>query len=255
MSSKCNKQPGCWMCGRRKIDKEYPEIAMDYGDMCFSLVERIARQLPFGIVIQFHANGESMLYPWFGEAIALFNKQIKCIDTNAKLLVKKADEIINNLDTLTVSVIENDPEGDEQYEIVRKFLDIKGDRKPLMVYRLLGGVDRPDRWEDLGGIVCTRILHDPMGSFKYRKAPTVPEIGICLDLLNHMAIDRFGRVSVCVRFDPKRLGVIGDANTTPLAEVWNGENRKKIIQHHLNGERHKALLCSTCRYWGVPTGT
>ncbi len=252
LSSRCWKS--CWMCGRRLIDREYPEISMNYGDMDFGLVEEIASQLPLGIVIQFHWNGSSELHPRFGEAVNLFSGQIKCIDTNAKLLVEKADEIIDNLDTLTVSVVENDPEGDEQYKIVKEFLDIKGDRKPLMVYRLLGKVDEPERWKDLPGIVCTRVLHDPMGSFKYKRNPTIPEIGICLDLLNHMAIDRFGKVSCCVRFDPKRLGVIGDANTTPLVAIWNGRERGEVIQHHLNGERHEVALCSTCQFWGVPTG-
>ena len=55
LTSRCNKS--CWMCGRRKIDREYPEIAMDYGDMDFSLVKKIAKQLPEGIVVQFHNNG------------------------------------------------------------------------------------------------------------------------------------------------------------------------------------------------------
>jgi hypothetical protein len=30
-------------------------------------------------------------------------------------------------------------------------------------------------------------------------------IGICLEILNHVAIDRFGKVSICVKCDPKRL--------------------------------------------------
>jgi len=242
------------MCGRRKIDRDHPEIAMNYGDMDFDLIKEIADQLPSSIVIQLHVNGESMVHPRFGEAVALFNGQIKCMDTNAKLLVEKSGEIIDNLDTLTVSVIENDPEGDEQYEIVKEFLDIKGDRKPLMVYRLLGKVDKANRWGFFPGIVCTRVLHDPMGSFKYKKRPTIPEIGICLDLLNHMAIDRFGKVSVCVRFDPKRLGVIGDANTTPLTYIWNGEKRQKRIRFHLGGKRSRVPLCRQCEYFGVPMG-
>lgn len=252
LSSLCNK--ACEMCGRRKIDRDHPEIAMNYGDMDFSLIEKIADQLPLGIVIQFHWNGSSELHPRFGEAVALFNGQIKCIDTNGKLLVGKADEIIDNLDTLTVSVVENDPEGDEQYELVKEFLDIKGDRKPLMVYRLLGKVGDPDRWDDLPGMVCTRVLHDPMGSFKYRKNPTIPEIGICLDLLNHMAIDRFGKVSACVRFDPERLGVIGDANEESLSDIWNGRRRRKRVRFHLEGRRNITPLCRYCEYFGVPTG-
>ena len=251
LTSRCNKN--CWMCGRRKIDREYPEIAMNYGDMDFELVRKIAEQLPEGIVVQFHNNGEPLLYPRFGEAVGLFKDQIKCVDTNAKLIVEKAEEIIDNLDTITISVIESDPDGDEQYELVKKFLDIKGKKRPNMIYRCLGDVDT-EKWRKLDGIIATRILHNPLGSFKYKKSPTVPEIGICLEILNHMAINRFGKVSICVRFDPKRLGVIGDANTTPLIDIWNSPKRKEWIKHHVEGNRHKIPLCSYCDFWGVPTG-
>ena len=119
LTSRCQKS--CWMCGRRKLEKKYPELC-DWGDMDFSLVQNIAGQLPSNIIIQFHNNGESLLYPKFGKAIKLFPSQIKCLDTNGKLLLEKADEIIDNLDTLTISVIENDLEGDEQYDIVKNFL-------------------------------------------------------------------------------------------------------------------------------------
>ena len=155
LTSRCNKN--CWMCGRRKVDREYPEIAMNYGDMDFKLVGKIAEQLQNVIVVQLHNNGESLLYPRFGEAVRLFSNQIKCLDTNAKLIVEKAAEIIDNLDTLTISVFENDSEGDEQYELVKKFLDIKKNKKPYMVYRCLGDVEDIERWEYLDGVVAKRI--------------------------------------------------------------------------------------------------
>ena len=251
LSSRCNKN--CWMCGRRKIDREYPQITMNYGDMDFELVKSIAEQLPEGIVVQLHNNGESLLYPRFGEAVRLFKRQIKCLDTNGKLIVEKADEIIDNLDTLTISVIENDPEGDEQYELVKKFLSMKKDRKPLMIYRCLGEVDL-EQWEKLPGIIATRVLHHPLGSFKYKKKPTVPEIGICLDMLNHMAINKDGKVSICVRFDPLGLGVVGDARKTPLIDIWNNPKRQGWLKFHIDGKRNKVPLCSRCEFWGVPTG-
>jgi radical SAM protein with 4Fe4S-binding SPASM domain len=241
------------MCGRRKIEREHPELALDYGDMEFDLVKKIAEQLPEGIIIQFHNNGEPLLYPKFGEAVRLFKNQIKCVDTNAKLLVEKANEIIGNLDTLTISVIENDSEADQQHELVRKFLDIKKGRKPLMVYRCLGKVDI-ERWQKLNGIIATRVLHNPLGSFEYRESPTVPEIGMCVEILNHMAISRVGKVSICVRFDPKNLGIIGDANHNDLVDIWNSSKRKEWIRYHLDGRRDAIPLCSSCHYWGVPTG-
>jgi len=251
LTSRCNKN--CWICGRRKIERDYPEIAINYGDMDFNLVKKIARELPDGIVVQLHNNGEPLVYPRFGEAVKLFSRQIKTINTNGKLIIEKASEIIDNLDTMAISVFENDPEGDKQYELIKKFLRIKGNKKPLIIYRCLGKVDLL-RYEKLDGIIATRILHDPLGSFKYQKKTTVPEIGICLDMLHHLAIDRFGKVSICVRFDPLRRGVIGDANTTSLIDIWNSSKRKKWLEYHMSGRRDKIPLCSYCEFWGVPTG-
>ena len=251
LTSRCNKN--CWMCGRRKIGKEYPEIAMNYGDMDFELVKKIAKQLPEGIVVQLHNNGEPLVYPRFGEAAKLFKNQIRCIDTNAKLLVKKADEIIDNMDTVAISIFEKDEESEKQYELVKEFLKIRGDRKPNLIYRCLGNVDQT-RWKELDGIIVTRIFHNPLGSFAYTKSPTIPEIGICLEILSHMAINRLGEVSICVRFDPKRLGVVGNATVTPILDIWNGVKRQKWLKYHIEGRRDKIPLCSYCDFWGVPTG-
>lgn len=149
LTSRCNKN--CWMCGRRKIEREYPEIAIKYGDMEFELVKSIAKQLPEGIVVQLHNNGESLLYPRFGDAVRLFNKQIKCLDTNGKVIIEKADEIMDNLDTLTISTFENDEEWEEQYKLTKEFLKIKGDRKPNVIIRCLGNMDL-DRYKKLGDV-------------------------------------------------------------------------------------------------------
>lgn len=251
LTNRCNKE--CWMCGRRKIDRENPEIAMEYGDMDFELVESVAEQLPEAIVVQLNNNGEPLLYPKFGEAAQLFRRQIRCMDTNGKLIVERADEIIGNLETLTISTFENDKEGDEQYKLIEEFLKIKKDRKPNVIIRCLGKMD-VDRYKKLGCIIATRILHSPMGSFGYKKNPTVPEVGICLDLLNHMVIRRDGKVSICVRLDPRGLGVIGDSTTTPLVDIWNSPERKKWLKLHIEGKRHNVPLCSYCDFWGVPTG-
>ncbi len=252
LTSRCNKD--CWMCGRRKVDKEYPEIALQYGDMDFSLVEKIAKQLPPNIVVQLHNNGEPLLYPKFKEAVKLFDNQITSIDTNGILIVEKADEIIDNLDTMAISVFENDDEADDQYENIEKFLKIKGDRKPYVILRINGDVDTK-RYQKFNLKFATRILHAPMGSFNYKKKnPTIPEIGICLDFLHHMAINRKGEASICVRFDPNRKGVIGDVNVTSLNEIWNSEKRMEWLELHKKGKRSDIPLCSYCHFWGVATG-
>jgi len=251
LTSRCNKN--CWMCGRRKVEKEHPELALQYNDMEFELVKKIAQELPPKIMVQLHNNGEPLLYPMFGEAVRLFKNQITNIVTNGKLLVEKAGQIVDNLDTLAISVIENDPEAEEQYEIIEHFLKIKKDRKPFTILRLNGNVDQ-NRYRKFNVTMATRILHSPLGSFNYKKEPTIPEIGICLDFLHHLAINSKGKVSICVRFDPKGIGVIGDVTKQSLAEIWNCLKRMEWLEFHKQGRRDRVPLCSYCHFWGVPTG-
>ncbi len=253
LTSRCNKK--CWICGRRKVDRDYPELVMKYGDMDFALVKMIAEQVPKNIVVQFHRDGEALLYPEFGKAVRLFKSQITNIVTNGILLIEKADEIIDNLDTISISIIENDDLAKEQLKLIKKFLKLKGDRKPFTSVRLVGNVsDAPYR--KLDALVIRRILHSPMGSFSYRKKnPTIPEIGICTDFLHHLCINREGKVSICVRFDPKGLGIIGNVKKQPLAQIWNSPKRMKWLEYQKQGRRDKIPLCSYCEFWGVPTSS
>jgi hypothetical protein len=251
LTNRCNKK--CWICGRRKVEVDYPELTLKYGDMDFSLVKTISEQLPPGIVVQLHNNGEALLYPRFGDAVRLFRKQITNIVTNGKLLVEKADDIINNLDTLAISIIEKDPEANDQYRTIKKFLKLKGDKKPFVILRINGKVNTK-KYKKTGLIMATRILHSPMGSFNYRRnIPTIPEIGMCWDFLHHLAINKDGLASICVRFDPKGLGVIGDTKKESILKIWNGSKRTKWLNLHKQGLRSKIPLCSYCHFWGVPT--
>ncbi len=252
LTSRCLKS--CPMCGRRKLEKLDKSLC-NWGDMEFSLVELIAKQLPKNIIVQAHNNGETTLYPRLKEALHRFKRQIRCFNTNGMHLLEKANDIIENLESLTISVITNDPLGDKQYEDVKKFLEIKGSKKPTMVYRLLGNVENAERWYKLPGLVATRILHNPEGSINYTKKVTIPETGYCLDALSHMAVNRFGLVSLCVRYDPYNELVIGDAKTTSLEDIWNGEKRMSIIKKHIEGKRDQLAYCGhKCHFYGVPRG-
>jgi len=158
------------------------------------------------------------------------------------------------LDTMAISVFENDPESDEQFEIIKEFLALKGSRKPFTNVRINGEVD-PTRYRELGLLCIKRVLHSPLGSFNYKKDPTIPEIAICLDFLNHMAINRDGKVSICVRFDPKGLGIIGDANQLSLESIWNSDKRMQWLDLQKRGKREEIPLCSYCHFWGIPTSS
>lgn len=250
LTSRCNKS--CWMCGRRKV--EGSDKVIKYGDMDFNLAKKIAKQLPGNITVQFHRDGEPLLYSNLGKAIKLFNKQITNIVTNGKLLLEKFDEIVGNLDTIAISVFEGDTEQEKQFEIIKKFLNLKKDKKPFTSIKLVGNVN-PKKYKGIGALVIKRVLHNPMGSFEYqKKEPMIPEIGICLDFLRHLCINREGKISICVRFDLDGSGIIGDANRESLAQVWNSKKRLEWLELHRRGKRGQIPFCRKCQYWGVPTG-
>jgi len=234
------------------MEKNHPELC-NWGHMEFSLVEHIAKQLPSGIIVQLHNNGDSLCYPKLKYALNRFKRQIRCFNTNGILLLEKANEIINNLESLTISVIPNDPLGNKQYEDVKKFLEIKGNKSPIMTYRLLGNVENAERWYKLPGKVATRILHDPTGSFDYTKKVTLPEHQICLDLLSHIVVDYQGNVFPCVRFDPTKINKLGNIKENTLEELWNSQKRLNLLKEHVKGNRNCSELCSKCSYYGCPT--
>jgi len=234
------------------MEREYPHLT-NWGDMDYELFKEIVPQIPAGIVVQLHNNGEPLLYPYLREALLDLQNNIRCFNTNGKLLLDRSDDIIDNLETLTISVVEGDKEQEEQYEILSKFIRRKRNRPPAVILRFLGRIDQGERWKALSQITATRILHAPEGSFAYQKQVTVPEIGICLDLLTHLAIDRFGNISLCVRFDPHGHLRIGHVNQG-IEAAWNSEKRRFYIQKHIEQKRSELPGCNQCEYWGVPKG-
>lgn len=258
LTSRCNKS--CHMCGRRKLEKEHPELC-DWGDMPLDMLRRIAEQIPKGVFVQLHNNGEPLLYPHFDEALEMFDGHYVGLNTNGKLLMEQAEPICKYLSTITISIIEKDcpEEWENQIVIVRRFLDIEN--RPLVILRLLGKVNEMQRAiiKDFRTIyskllIAKRILHSPDGSHDYEKPVTKPEIGICLEMLHKLAIDRWGNVFPCVRFDPHHKNYIDNVHCFPLKNIWNDEKRQQWIEHHINGRRDLVPLCKTCDFWGVPRG-
>lgn len=251
LSSRCNKN--CHICGRRQHDRLYG--TQNYGDMPFDVVQLIASQVPSNIMVAFHNNGEGLLYPEFGKAVNLFSHCITYIVTNGLLIVDKADEIINNLDIMSISIIENeDPIIKKiQKRIISDFLEIKGDRKPNVTLRFVGTVDE-EYYKEFDLMKVRRVLHIPDGSRKYTRPPTIPEHGVCQDLLNRLAIDRYGNVSMCVRFDPEGELRLGNIQDDSLIDLWNCDKRQWTIKKMVDGKRSMIPYCGDkCEFWGVPT--
>jgi len=252
------------MCGRRKLEREGKLNPETLGHMELELVHAIATQIPPRVTACLHWNGESLCHPQVGMALSYFKHTFTTLNTNGILLVQKANEIIGNLDNLTLSVVQDDPEASEQWETLQEFLALKGDLRPKMVYRLLGDVD-PEPWKTLPGLVATRILHAPEMSRNYERPVTVPEDGVCRDMMSTVAIDFQGNVNHCVRFDPEGLGRIGELTgprKASLEEIvesiqhwqWHDHPRQGYIDRHISGQRDMVPLCKGCDFWGVPVG-
>ncbi len=255
ISSVCSKN--CKICGRRKLDREYPEKTLQYGFMDLELMKKIASQLPNSkMLLQLHFNGESLEYPNLKEALQIFQNHIRCLNTNGQLLLKKFDAIIDNLDSITISTFEGDTAWKEQYEILKEFLIRKGDRKPWVVIRCTGNIPIEQRklYEEFNCKIADRILHDPMGSFNYTHPPVLPEHGVCIEVMSKLVIDRFGIVRTCARFDYDDQNIIGDLNKETLLEIWNGERRQNLLQMHVDNRRNEIPFCHKCTFYGVPRG-
>ena len=241
------------MCGRRKRDKLLGD--QTYGFMEYETLVKIPAQVPAMTVIAFHNNGEALEYKNFGKAVSMFKHCITYVVSNGLLLVEKAPEIISNLDIISISIIENEePDVQKlQLEQIRRFLELRGTKSPQLTLRFVGSVDE-SVYADIPGLRVRRTIHLPEGSRGYRKTPVVPEHGVCQDLLTTLAIDRYGDVSVCVRYDVDRELVLGNINHMSLDDIWNCQKRLWMLNKHIKGLRADVPYCgSKCEFFGVPT--
>ncbi len=258
LTSRCDK--ACSFCGHQdaEINKN-----LVYGDMDRLLLIRIAAQITKGIIVQFHRDGESLLYDELPLALALFEPHyITSIVTNGKKLMEKADQIIDHCTSLTVSAFHGDPDANEQLRILREFLRMKGKRKPYTQIKWVGDKYDPKQRDSLGyeydnlGIpIIFRQLHNPDGNYHYsHRDPPIPEHGICLDFLHHPSVDWRGNLYICNRLSPTGEGRLGNLNEESLDSLWNGKLRLEWLEHHKAGNRKLASpLCHDCKFWGIPS--
>jgi len=244
LTSRCNKH--CWMCPRWKDGTEK-------GDIDFNLLKKIEPQLSDNIIVHFHNNGEPLLYPYLKETFDLFSRQIRHFDTNGILLLEKAKDI-KKVNVISVSIIENDiPWGKKQLDILTKYLTKYKPKNQRVVARCVGDIDkeRMEYIKELNIPIVKRLLHSPEGRIKYTKETIKPEDFICRDFLNHPAIDYLGNFHICVKYDPKGEGIIGNVNETSIQDIWYSKKRMKMIEQHIQN-RNDIEFCKNCEYYGYP---
>lgn len=244
LTNECNKK--CWICHRTKSGEIGDPIFLD-----FNILEKLAEELPHGVIIYFHYYGEPLLYPMLKEAIELFENQITTIVTNGKLIIEKFDDIVPCLDSLCISVFEKDSEQDEQRILIKEFLERKKDQKPNTIIKLIGDVDLEKYKEfEKRALITYRTLFQKRITGE-NPLPLMPEYGICSDFLHKPLVNANGDVSICCVYDPEKLGVLGNLHDNSLEELLKGEKRTDWLNSHMQGKREKVPLCSSCKFWGV----
>lgn len=255
LSSRCDKKTLCSICGHQS-PKFNPNL--QFGDMEFHLLEKIRSEIDPGVIVSFHHDGDPLVYERISDALDLFDGFVTSIVTHGQSLGRRAKEIVGRATTVTVSVVTPDPDWQLQIDSIKEFIDVRDNAAPMVNLKFVGHIseERTKAYEGLGLPIMRRVLHVPDGNYLYvKRNPTIPEHGVCLDMLHAPAVDWRGRVYVCNRFNPDGDGYLGDLNKESLEEIWNGPQRKAWLEAHKIGRRDLASpLCQTCEYYGVPTG-
>lgn len=256
LTSRCDRRTLCFMCGHQNEDVN-PNL--QYGDMDFDLLGTIAAQIEPPIIVSFHRDGDPLVYPRLRDALGLFDRFPTSIVTHGEALDRRADEIIDNATTVTVSVIPNDADREIQLASIAGFLKKKGARRPMVQLKFVGAIEPKAviEYEKLGVPITNRALHSKRGNWNYHRIePIVPEIRVCYDFLGNPTVDWRGRLFICNRLNPHDQGMLGDLNTDTLESLWNSQKRMHMLIAHLDGRRDLAgPLCASCTYWGIPTPT
>jgi hypothetical protein len=253
-TSICDKTHLCGMCGHQN---EAINTSLKHGEMSLELMEKIRRQLPTGIALAFHKDGDPLAHSRVGDALAIFKGFVTAIVTHGLNLAKKADEIIDNCTTVNVSIFRGDRDHRAQFESLKAFMEKKGNRAPMVQAKVIGDMDNDsiDEYVALGVAITRRLLHVPIDNSRYvHRDPVVPETRVCSDALHRPSIDWEGNFWLCNRLNPERHGYLGNVKTDPIELLWNGPTRQRMIEAHKAGRRDLANpLCATCKHWGTPS--
>lgn len=254
LTSACNKAVHCAFCGHQ--DSAIHPNRTD-GEISMALLGQLSGEIPRGIVVQFHRDGDPLAYTGDLATVGtLFNHTIRSLVTHGETLGARAKEIIGRFDVVTVSIFRGNPGQAAQLDSLKTFLEAKGEQMPRVLLKIVGDMSDDDLspYLALGLPVLRRLLHLPQSNAKYQRSlPAMPEHGLCLDLLHHPSVAWDGRVYLCNRLDAYDRGLLGSLTVSSLEAIWNGPIRRGILQAHLRGQRDSVQACASCQYYGIPT--
>jgi iron-sulfur cluster protein len=257
LTSRCDKNVKCHFCGHQD-PSVHPTLT--FGDMDDGLRRGLGNELEGvgqSLVVQFHRDGDPLAYLGdLAAALRSFRRNIRSVVTHGERLAERAEDLIEYCESVCVSIFRADPDREVQLTALRDFLKLKGEKLPRVFLKVVGDMTDEElaEYSQLQVPIVRRLIHVPTGNNKYaHRVPTMPEHGLCEDLLHHPSVAWDGRVFLCNRLDTNDLGLIGNLYEESLDAIWNGKLRAEYIQKHIEGRRKDVPPCKDCLYYGVPS--
>ena len=258
LTNLCNMQ--CVMCptGNNSVKR-------GRGFMDMPLLEKILDEASdYQTPIRYIRWGEPMLHPEFANAVIETKvRNLIChINTNGKLLDDSWIEFIVSvgMDSIKFSFQGVNKRAYEDFRNSREFHKLLNKIKRLHAYReSLGAlfpfiqigttvttepqylidqfINQVDSFTDAVYVGSTRDLQ--------QKTPSSVKYCECPEVFDKLSINFDGSVSACCG-DYDNYTIIGDANTSSLLDIWNGEplaRFRKMLLEYRHNENH---LCARC---------
>ncbi len=271
----CNSH--CFMC-------PHDELHRPLGVMSLDLFKKVVDQCALlGVSkISLHGFGEPLTDRIFPERVKYAKeKGIPHVGTtsNGALMTKDLAEavILAGLDQINFSLDAVSPEAYGKIRVglpfktvmenVREFIGLRnrlGRTKPLVTVDLIENQHNQgetkafiNRWQGIADLVNITTLHTWAGSYKEKVGSgqlhhqnRFIKREPCRFLWTDLVVNWDGRVSACCQ-DYEATMVVGDLQTTPLKEVWQGDVLNHLRGIHLKGRMEEIPLCQICDYRSV----
>ena len=257
----------CFFCPRKEAEKGIG--MMDY-TLFRRLVDECAERGPIR-KIGLHKDGEPLAHPRIVDMVAYIKDQraAEVISfTSNGILMKpaKARELIGaglNDVSFSIDAVKEETyrqaKGRDKYRLVEEnvlgFLEMKPSHVKVTVkfirMRETQGEEEAfiEKWRNSGAEVLITEYHDWSGSVRdsslLNLAPSASFA--CENPWYSLAVNWDGKVSICC-VDWDSQGVVGDANSETIHNIWHGEELRRIKELHLDGKSSCLAPCATCTY-------
>ena len=278
-SSVCNLSCKFCPCGRAHKDKWSQTKRDSVGMMDMELFRKIVddcKGFPKRIkTLRLYKEGEPLANPHLPEMIA-YAKASDCFEsidftTNGTLLNPTLNRrlIEAGLTRINISIEALDADGYEKncgtkidfdsfVDSIKDLYENKGDCH-IFIKTMADIIDETttQRFYDVFGNICDEIAMEHIANcwpgFENTQEKTnvyhgsgYKEYVICPRIFYILTINSNGTASHCI-VDWNYNGIIGDARTQNVVDIWNSDEYHRIQFMHLNGHRRDVKLCADCQ--------